>query len=450
MRKLFTALAPLAALALMAGGPAYAAPPDAAADGNANAKASQGASDNATAQPRASAKGGAERAQAASAKDASAGAQGASSGARSEKKDVTKGPREAAKSDRTSSRAIEKPARDAAASAEKTDRDPQPPAANVNREGRERREAGREGAQERRRMSFESGRERREGRRGSRRTAVSIGLEFGRVSDRGLLISNLPDDSIAFRTGLRRGDVIISINGNRVRAVEDFDRLVFVEPRERVEVVVLRDGREEVILLEPDVIYVDSGVNDDLALFGVMIDEQVTDRIVIVKVFPDTPAFAAGLRAGDVLVSWHGQRISSPRAFVQLVGTVDTGRVDFEFTRESKTMHGEAKFSDRDSARGNREGGREQRRQPREADSSRRSGDRQGAAGAEPAERQGTTDAGEAGNKSGAAGARASEGRDGDKGTKAGDQGAAAGKADSGAEKGSGTGTEDNSEKKGI
>jgi PDZ domain len=180
------------------------------------------------------------------------------------------------------------------------------------------------------------------------RSTRDLGITFGRVNDRGLAVSDLAATSMLYRSGLRSGDYIVSINGHRLERPEDFDRWVYaVDNDDRIKVIVWRDGREEVVYVEPTVFYADESYNDDYTSFGVVFDDRYPDRLIVLRVYPDTPAFIAGLRAGDEITTWHGQRVATPQEFGRLIQRIEPGVVDFEIARDSKTIRAVAKFNER-------------------------------------------------------------------------------------------------------
>jgi hypothetical protein len=104
-------------------------------------------------------------------------------------------------------------------------------------------------------------------------------------------------------------------------------------------VVVLRDGQEDVIYVEP-VVLLDSMhavQHDPLEQFGVVLDDRYDDRIIVWKVIPRSPAYYAGIRPGDVIVSFHGRRFSRPNQFIQAVQAIDPGEVDMQVLRGQRT-----------------------------------------------------------------------------------------------------------------
>jgi S1-C subfamily serine protease len=190
--------------------------------------------------------------------------------------------------------------------------------------------------------------------RRARRPFVDLGLNLGRLTERGLAIANLATDSFAYRAGLRSGDYIVSINGHPVQGSNDFDRWAYADtPDGRAKVVVVRNGREEVIYLEPSILYSDAAPApvDDWGYFGVTLDERYPDRIIARRVLPNTPAYLAGLRDGDEITSWHGERIKSRAELERAIHGVQPGAVDFEYRRGEKEARAEAKFGPREVPR---------------------------------------------------------------------------------------------------
>jgi S1-C subfamily serine protease len=198
-----------------------------------------------------------------------------------------------------------------------------------------------------------------------------------------LVISDVATTGAIARVGFREGDTIVSVNGTRVSSEADFVRYVFADDvrNTRVRVVVLRGGREEVVFVEPAVLIEEMYVehHDPLEEFGLVLDDRYTDRIVVWKVLPRTPAFYAGFRSGDVITTFSGRRIASPREFVQVVERTDPGLVAVEVNRGQRPRALEVDFrtraESRTALRPNLEEGIERRTERREE---RREGRREG------------------------------------------------------------------------
>jgi S1-C subfamily serine protease len=169
------------------------------------------------------------------------------------------------------------------------------------------------------------------------------------------VISDVATTGAIARVGFREGDQIVSVNGTRVASETDFVRYLFADDVRdtRVRVVVLRGGREEVIFVQPSVLIEEMYVvhEDPLEEFGIVLDDRYTDRIVVWKVLPRTPAFYAGFRSGDVITTFHGRRIASPREFVQVVQRTEPGTIGVEVMRGQRARALEVDFGARGESR---------------------------------------------------------------------------------------------------
>jgi C-terminal processing protease CtpA/Prc len=172
-------------------------------------------------------------------------------------------------------------------------------------------------------------------------TATDLGVRFGRASDRGLVINTIESNAVFADVGLRQDDVIVSVADQRVRSEQDFIRYLFADDYrdERVTIIVLRDDREVPIYVRPariieDVVLVHDHY-DPLREFGLVIDDS-RDTIVVERVYRESPAFRAGIRDGDVITTFRGERVRSPREFVRLVERVEPGEVPIEVTRNER------------------------------------------------------------------------------------------------------------------
>jgi C-terminal processing protease CtpA/Prc len=167
--------------------------------------------------------------------------------------------------------------------------------------------------------------------------APDIGLWFDRNDRNGLVISDISSKGAISRLGFHEGDRIVSVNGYRVNRETDFLNYLFANDvrDQRVKVIVDRNGGEEVVWVEPTTLIEDYNYveNDPLENFGVVLDDRYDDRIVVWKVIPQSPAYYAGLRAGDVFTTFHGRPVTTRQDFVRIIGDLREGEVPVQVRR---------------------------------------------------------------------------------------------------------------------
>ena len=183
---------------------------------------------------------------------------------------------------------------------------------------------------------------------GERRSTRDLGLSFGRVTDRGLAVNESAKSSLLYPPGCAAATTSSRSTAMARTGRRRFDRYVYnVDTGERIKVVVFRDGREEVVYLEPTIFYADASYDEDIADFGVVFDTRYPDRLIVRRIYADSPALVAGLRIGDEIVSWHGQPVHNVQEFGKLIDGANAAAVDFQYARGSQTMRGEAKLDQR-------------------------------------------------------------------------------------------------------
>jgi len=155
------------------------------------------------------------------------------------------------------------------------------------------------------------------------------------------VISDLSTRGAIAKFGFREGDRIVSINDHRVNREADFLNYLFADNarNDRVKVVVLRDNAEEVVYVQPNVLVDEYSAveSDPLERYGIVLDDRYDDRIVVWKVTPRSPAYYAGIRAGDTLVTFRGQPLTTRDEFVRVATSFDEGNVPLQVRRGDRT-----------------------------------------------------------------------------------------------------------------
>ena len=160
---------------------------------------------------------------------------------------------------------------------------------------------------------------------------LGIGLT---TSQNRLSIGNVARGSVFGRAGIRQGDVIVSVNGRRVFRQDDFSRWIFeANPNERVTIVVLRDGREEIIYVNAAE-YLMLRPASNRAVLGVNIARQYPDEVILSNVNPDGPAARAGLKRGDEILSVDGEEVRSVNELLAAIARFQPGdEIEIEYAR---------------------------------------------------------------------------------------------------------------------
>jgi C-terminal processing protease CtpA/Prc len=204
--------------------------------------------------------------------------------------------------------------------------------ARENREGvRDAREQTRDTVSEQRQDARAARRDLREARREFRAERIrsgDLGLWIRQAANR-LLVSDVAGRGAIQQSGLKEGDEIISVNGQHVATEREFiDRLFANEDRNQpVPVVVSRNGQQQTIRITPKTFVDEYMVADANSLheYGIIIDDSVPDHLRVKAVVPRSPAYYAGVRSGDDITSFQGQRVNAiadlVRGIVNAAGT---------------------------------------------------------------------------------------------------------------------------------
>jgi serine protease Do len=172
-------------------------------------------------------------------------------------------------------------------------------------------------------------------------------------TSKGVLVSDVEPNAPAARAGLKRGDLIVAINGRPVDSTGQLRTLVASSGvGNKVQVEFLRDGKrlsQQVVLAE-----LPAGATAALSTQGTdgltiapldaatrsrfNIPSRVGFGVVVTAVTPDSSAAQAGLQQGDVILEVNRGRMNSVRAFFQAYGAAQ-GRVLLLVYRQGNTAY---------------------------------------------------------------------------------------------------------------
>ncbi len=155
--------------------------------------------------------------------------------------------------------------------------------------------------------------------------------------ERGVLISDITADSPAARAGLKRGDVILALDGEALQDSSQLrNRVAARGPGAKVALTILRDGQQRDVTVELGALSkspLARNASPDLGagaghLAGVQvaplnagvrarfnIPGEVTSGVVVIALEPDSDALRAGIRPGDVILEIDRRPVDSVEGF---------------------------------------------------------------------------------------------------------------------------------------
>lgn len=160
-----------------------------------------------------------------------------------------------------------------------------------------------------------------------------LAAAFGLEGHNGAVLVNILDGSPAEKAGLRAGDVVTAVNGKRVRDAADLrNHIGLMRVGDPVELQILRDSkpltvRAKVGTREPATASAPNGVRNP-RMAGVSVADIPQDSpafgringVAVTRVANGTPAWKAGLRAGDIILSVNREEVMDVESFVELIG----------------------------------------------------------------------------------------------------------------------------------
>jgi serine protease Do len=150
--------------------------------------------------------------------------------------------------------------------------------------------------------------------------ADAIGLKEAR----GALVAETTQDSPAAKAGIKTGDAIIAVDGERIKDARALSmKIASYAPGKSVPVTVWRDGKEQTVTIEiggqegERRTRADAGsrrTEEPQVRLGLQLapTEGGEEGVAVTEVDPSSPAAEKGIRKGDVILDVAGRTVSKP------------------------------------------------------------------------------------------------------------------------------------------
>lgn len=174
----------------------------------------------------------------------------------------------------------------------------------------------------------------------SKELADSFGLE----NTHGALVNEVVKDSPAAGAGLKRGDIILSFDGQLIKELNDLPQLVAATAVDKtVKVEIFRDDKKREVKVKIGKLdegkggFVAEEKQDEAALGITAIDVtpelaaryslEGKEGVLVTRIEPDGPAAEANLRVGDLILEADGQEVDSVKSFKAILDALREGKV---------------------------------------------------------------------------------------------------------------------------
>jgi serine protease Do len=160
-----------------------------------------------------------------------------------------------------------------------------------------------------------------------------LAKSFNLKNGDGVLITEVVGDSPAEKAGLKQGDVILQLNGERIRSLGAFrNKIALMRPDSKIQLLVDRDGKkldlELTIGIRPDSLEAMGSQSNKLGIEVEEMTDELAQRygykskesgVIVTKVAPGSIAAEEGIKPGTIILSVNKQPVSSVIQFHSLM-----------------------------------------------------------------------------------------------------------------------------------
>ena len=146
---------------------------------------------------------------------------------------------------------------------------------------------------------------------------------------KGIIITEVAEDSPAYKAGLTKGDIILAVNDKEVNDVDDFyDILSEYGPNHKVKLRIFRNGDEFDIRVKLSYLPIDRAEEVTYNWLGFVVNDVkfypyyrrlYKKGVIITKIKINSKSYRAGLRKGDVILQVNNREIKNLKDFNEAI-----------------------------------------------------------------------------------------------------------------------------------
>jgi len=143
-----------------------------------------------------------------------------------------------------------------------------------------------------------------------------LALPYSVIAGNGLMVHSVVENSPAEEAGIESGDIILEVDGQPVHRRGDVQDIVnSAEEGEEITLLLLRNGQEEERTLKPEL-----DPESQQLKIGAWLWWDIVSQVE-----EGSPAYEAGIRDGDTIVSINGQPIYNDESISSVLHSVEEG-----------------------------------------------------------------------------------------------------------------------------
>ena len=161
-------------------------------------------------------------------------------------------------------------------------------------------------------------------------------------SQQGVIVSNVGKDSPAEKAGVKEGDVIIAVNGDKTTSVGQLRTQIGMKAvGEEVELTVLRNGKTKKIdvkVEEPSNVVTQNSRLHKLLEGARFENNPEGEGVIIAQLAPNSSASYSGLRPGDIIIGANRLRVHDLNSFQKALQR-DSDKILLRINRNGGTLY---------------------------------------------------------------------------------------------------------------